>query len=115
MSLIDKKKINPADILILAPNISDYLPYIRDLFTHQTPLDYEVYGLEIDKQSDFLSAFLALLCFLEGRFEKNEIINLLSFKAILQKLKFEKEDLKKIKRIIELLPVDFGYSKEHKK
>ncbi len=115
LSLIDKKKINPADILILAPNISDYLPYIRDLFTHQTPLDYEVYGLEIDKQSDFLSAFLALLCFLEGRFEKNEIINLLSFKAILQKLKFEKEDLKKIKRIIELLPVDFGYSKEHKK
>lgn len=72
--IILKSKLEPKHVLVLSPNLKDYVPYIHMLF--DGVLDYALFNLELKSQSPFLTAFDDLLALSEKRFESSAVCKL---------------------------------------
>ncbi|MBS0620353.1 MAG: exodeoxyribonuclease V subunit gamma [Verrucomicrobia bacterium] len=78
-----EKEIRHQDVLVLAPQIADYVPYI-DLVFGESSFSYQIEGLPLASISDATRAFLQLLALPKERFALFSVMQLLrapSFRA----------------------------------
>ncbi|MCH9630057.1 MAG: RecBCD enzyme subunit RecC [Chlamydiia bacterium] len=115
LGLTDNKEISPSEILVLSPDISSYFPYIHDVFLNEeSHFSIEVHDLEIQSQSSFLKGLLQLFKLKDLRWEKREILKLLSVPSFALASRFSKEQVARIKEILAHANIRYGYDKGHK-
>lgn len=115
MRLTAHSSIEPCDIVVLAPDISVYFSYIKEVFELQSPFEIEVAGLEIQSQSAFLQAFSSIIACCESRWEKKDILDLLGYAVIRNQFDILPEDLEVISDWLDKAHVFWGYHLAHKK
>jgi len=89
-----KKDLPPREILVLAPDIAGYLPFVRSVFGEELP--FSVLGRGDPRESPLADAFLSLLQLPESRFTGAEIVDLLNVPAIGRRHGLTATDLQRI-------------------
>jgi len=89
-----KKDLPPREILVLAPDIAGYLPFVRSVFGEELP--FSVLGRGDSRESPLADAFLSLLQLPESRFTGAEIVDLLNVPAIGRRHGLTATDLQRI-------------------
>lgn len=98
-------QVKPKDILICAPDISAYLPYIQMVFA---PGVYQVEGLEQGSQSPLCQAFYHLLSLAEREISLSDMMKLFSFEVFRKRWDFSHSDVSMIRSWLERAEVRTG-------
>lgn len=112
-SLQDDKSLQLRDIVVMAPNIADYEPYIAAVF-YEAELPFAIADKSLRGESQVYGTLLALLKMLGGRFEWTAVLDLLGRAPIRELLKLEDRDLEQIQLWVEATSTRWGRSAEHK-
>lgn len=91
----DASPLQPQDILVLAPDIAHYVPYIRMVFGTSL-YAYQVNGLEQGSLSDFCQAFRYLLSLTEQEWSLSSLMKLFSCTAFQKRWSFTEEEVDRI-------------------
>lgn len=114
MDLANKENIQPSDILVLAPDISLYYPFIYQVFHDQNLFAIEVRGLELLSQSHLLQGIWKIFNMSESSWEQEDILSFFTLSPFLKKWKIAKEDISLIKEWCVAAHIRFGYDAEHR-
>lgn len=69
--------LGPGDIIVMAPQISDYVPYIQSVFgIEESQLDFQVLDLGMQMQSEIVQGFLQLIELCESRWNTSNLLQL---------------------------------------
>ena len=59
--MLDNPSLCPGDVIVMAPQIEEYIPYIQSLFgSEHSQLDYQILDLGIKRQSALLHWLFAI-------------------------------------------------------
>lgn len=107
--------LNPEDIIIVAPDINDYVPSIKEVF-NQDNSQYLPFHIDRVQLADnhYITALMNLLESFKGEMTATVIYQLLSQTPILQKFNINENDLPRIKNWILKSNIRNFYSKQHK-
>lgn len=102
--LNNNPKIQPKDIIVAAPNISEYVPYITAVLDRKNS-EYKTYNLlpysfsdiSITQTSKIINTFFAILELIGTKFRTDDILNILESESVRQK--FEIKDDKDLSYI----------------
>lgn len=110
-----KAPIFAGDILVLAPDISLYLPYIQAVFGKVgSKLKFTACDLPRSRDSTFVQGMQALISVCRGRFDLHSIWNLFSLPAFQQKMGISMEDLALFKSWAEKANILWGADAEQR-
>jgi len=101
LHLIDKKNINPSDITVMMPDITEYSPYIKSVFERKdisanntlSHIPYTITDNSISFSTPIDDIFLQLLNIHKTRFESSYVLSLLEKEVIFKKLRLNEEDI----------------------
>jgi len=81
--------IQPKDIIVAAPNISEYVPYITTVFNRrngESPFDKQIHfsfsDITISQTSKVINAFFALLDLNKSKFRADDIMDILETESV---------------------------------
>ena len=101
--------ILPKDIIVLAPDIKEYAPYIHMVFGFdEHRLNYSIYDLELSSQSQFAQALQHLIDLPRHRFEVDSFLKLFSYPNFLSKFEISEEEFSLIREWIHQATVYWG-------
>ena len=86
--------INPGDIIVMAPKVTDYAPFINSVFKDH--IHYGIADRSLSDESPLINCFVKLLELPESRLSSIEVMDLLEFPAIARKFSLDDEDLNTI-------------------
>lgn len=89
--LMEHPDWEPADFLIMAPNIASYLPAIELTFAN-SPLSYTLSDIPLLATSEHLQAFKQLFDLVGGGFEVDQVLSFLSLPLVREHLKLPEPD-----------------------
>lgn len=112
LKIVADKGIEPRDILVMAPDISLYAPFIPSIFDGEffTP---HVSDLRLPALEPLIQTFLHLLYLVQGRWSSKEFLNLIESPFFYKKLKWEPKDIGVIKDWIEQCAIRWGEDAQH--
>jgi exodeoxyribonuclease V gamma subunit len=120
MGLIERhseetKAIQPKDILVMAPNIAEYAPYINAVFGKaESQLPYKLLDQPIQSQSRLVQGFLHLLTLNFGLWELDSILQLFDQSSFQKKHGLTKEEISKIRQWASQMNVRWGKDLLHR-
>jgi len=114
LHLTDKENILPSDILVLAPDISLYFPFIYEVFQTQSIFAFEIYDLELLSQSEFLQGLWYIFCLDEIRWDVEDVFKFFILKPFLNKLKISKKEVDTLALWCERAQIKWGYDQSHR-
>ncbi len=89
--------LRPSDIIVMAPDISEYAPFVRAAFggdrRGSLRLDFSLSDQSLGASTPEASAFLAILKMPRGRFSAEEILAPLDCESVRDKLGLSSEDI----------------------
>lgn len=107
--------IEPREILVMAPEINDYAPFIRKVFENSTSqLACQIMDLTLLAQGELAQNFLYLLNLSQSKWESEAILKLLSFAPFRKKWLLNEEDFSKLTRWVEAFRIRWGFSSDHR-
>ncbi len=101
------------DILVMAPDIANYEPYIAAVFDDHR-FRYTIADRSLRSSNDILDALIELLIVISGRFEWSRVLDLLEKPVIYQKFGLTEVDLAWIRAWIEQSQIRWGKDETHK-
>ena len=110
--LIIKKGAKPENILILAPDITPYVPHIHTFFAN-APFAYRISEMNILHESTLIDAFFNLLELLQN-WDKESFLKLLYNPLFCAKHALEKEEKKQMENWINEMQIRLGFSLDTK-
>jgi exodeoxyribonuclease V gamma subunit len=92
--------LNPEDILVMAPDIDVYVPFIHAVFTDPslTRILYNMSDRSVVRESPVIAAFFSLLALPEDRYNVLRVLDILESESIRKKLDLSETALSRIKR-----------------
>ncbi|MCP4197963.1 MAG: exodeoxyribonuclease V subunit gamma, partial [Proteobacteria bacterium] len=95
LSLFDSDgDLQPHDIIVMAPDIDTYAPYIDAVFGTSPPrIPYRISDRSIRRGAPVIEAFLAVLDMVRGRVTIQEVLDLLGLQAVQQKFALTKDEV----------------------
>ncbi len=85
--------LNLSDVLIVAPNIEEYIPYIHTVFGgKENPLNYKIYDIKKSGQSEVIQGLKYLFEIAENDYESRSVLKLFSLPTFLEKNLLTKRD-----------------------
>ena len=107
--LIAGKEVEPRDVIVMAPDINTYLPYIESVFA-QGPLKecFTVSDRNLHSGCGIGDAFCALLKLSGSRMDTDEVISILSHQAVFTAFGLKVNDLESINRYLESSGIRWG-------
>lgn len=94
----DETAICPGDILVMAPDISAYTPYIRAVFgAPDSQLEAQIMDLGMHAQSTFIQAFMHLLSLPLSRWDAAAILQLFDYSAFQRRQGLTRDDVRNIR------------------
>jgi len=92
LAMIDgNDSIRPADIIVMAPDISQYAPFIQAVF--QDKIYFSITDRPMNKESAVLVAFERLLNLPDSRLTSTEVMDFLEVPTIAARFRFDEADL----------------------
>ena len=93
----------------MAPQISDYVPYIQSIFgMHESQLDFQVLDLGMQTQSEIAQAFLQLLELAESRWDVGRLLQLFEHVSFRRRHQLTSSDSMTIREWIEQTGIRWG-------
>ena len=75
--MVKNPSLCPGDIIVMAPQIGDYVPYIHSVFgVDNSQLDFQVLDLGLQTASEIVLGFLQLLELSDGRWNASQLLQL---------------------------------------
>lgn len=107
--------LTPGEIIVMAPQISDYAPYVRSTFgMAESQLDFQVLDLGMHMQSEIVQGFLQLIELAESRWDTNHLLQLLKHRAFQRRHQFNPSDASTIQKWIEETNIRWGEDGFHR-
>jgi exonuclease V gamma subunit len=107
--------LNPKDIVILAPDIDIYFPFIAYHFANNNfPFAYTISNLKKIRHSESLNAIYQLFSLIDSRFEKDEVIKLFKSPFFQKKSQIDKEEIDILEKIILHTGIRWGFDSKSK-
>ncbi len=117
--LANDEQIQPRDILVMAPDINLYSPYIHAVFgaprDEQKRIPFSITDQSLLMESPVAETFVQLLDLAGGRFEATRVINLLQCPAIGEKFGIAAADLPIVERWIETASIRWGWDADERR
>jgi exodeoxyribonuclease V gamma subunit len=105
----------PSDIIVMAPDIAVYLPYIKAVFEEKEgQLPVQVMDVRMPSTNVYIQAFLALLELAKSGWENKRILDLLDYLPILRKCGWSQEDAVTLRKWIKQSAVHWGFDVKHR-
>ncbi len=102
----------PKDIIVMAPDIEAYAPYVQAVFGSQTDqslrIPYSIADQSPRSQSRIIDGFLALLDITDSRFGATEVLSLLGFPAIKERFDLVESDMSVIEHWVKETHIRWG-------
>ncbi len=114
LDLIHRKGVQPGDIVVMAPDIMEYYPYIPMVFD-ETQVKYQINDVPVSYQSSLIKSFLFLLSLSLGRFDAHSVWQLFEDARFQKKQKWQPDDLYLIQRWLKEARVLWGENSAHRK
>lgn len=117
ISLINNGDVEPRDVIVMAPDINNYLPYIEAVFA-QGPLHscYTVSDRNLHGGCGIGDVFCSLLKLPECRMDVDSVLSILNHQAVFTALGIRGEELARIKSYLEGAGIRWGFDAEdHRK
>ena len=113
--MLDNPSLCPADVLVMAPQIDEYAPYIRSIFgTEDSQLDFQILDVDMRRQNDLLQGYFLLLNLSEGRWNAREIMQLFSHVSFQRRHQLTLADCNSIRDWIEEVGIHWGDDDVHR-
>lgn len=113
LELLEDPEIQPRDIIVMAPDINIYAPYIRSIFGQGALKNvYSVSDRSLRRTSRIAEAFFALLKLRHGRFEASIVQDLFRVPAIRIRFGIEADALAQIGSWIERAGIRWGIDRD---
>lgn len=111
----DDKPITPGDILVMAPDIMDYEPYIRAVFgVREGVLNFQMMDLKIPSESPLIQGYLELLGLVEGRWDILSVEELFNNRYFQEKHGLSPANVRKIQEWIVEMGIRWGMDAKHR-
>lgn len=105
----------PSDIVVMAPEIGDYAPFIKEVFgSSESRLGFEIQDLEMALENEAVRGFALLLKISKGRWEASQLMQLFHHKGFCRRHRLSHEDVKTIENWIERVNIRWGANVEHR-
>lgn len=116
VGLIDQNPgLEPRDIIVMTPQISDYAPYIQSQFGGQKSLiDFQILDLGMQSQNEIVQAFLQLLALSESTWNASYILELFEQPALQRRHALTQADYELIRDWIEQADIRWGDDPSHR-
>lgn len=116
LSLIaDDPALIPGEIIVMAPQISDYVPYIESIFgSKESLLDYQILDLGMQLQSEVVQGFLQLVELSESRWDTGSLLQLFSHPSFQRRHQLTVSDKMLIQEWIEQTGIHWGENWIHR-
>ncbi|CUI17999.1 Putative exodeoxyribonuclease V gamma chain [Candidatus Protochlamydia naegleriophila] len=110
LSIIEKNSsISPSDIIVMAPQITEYVPYIQSIFgAVDSQLDFQILDLGMQTQSEIVQGFLQLLNLSESRWEVSQLLQLFEHRSFQRCHQLAQSDYYLIREWIEQAGIRWG-------
>jgi exodeoxyribonuclease V gamma subunit len=111
-------ELNPADILVMTPDIGAYSPYIQAVF--DLPADdpcripFSIADQSMRQESRIIDIFLQILDLWGSRFKATEIMDILEAPAVYEKFDLAEDDVNKIRRWVKDTRIRWGIDAQHR-
>jgi exodeoxyribonuclease V gamma subunit len=111
--------LRPRDIIVLAPDIATYAPYIHAVFNRSSAADaaFLPYSVADTRSSDaqlLIDTLFALLALPVNRFAASDILRLLESPPIANRFAFEEQELSRIRDWIQTVNIRWGRDAAHR-
>lgn len=117
LKLIEKEQGNlqPCDIIVMAPTIADYTPYIQTIFgSPESQLDFQILDLGMHIQNEMVQGFLQLLALSESRWDVTHLLQLFGHRALQRRFHLSQSDYYTIRDWIEKAGIRWGDDLQHR-
>ena len=109
--LCAEKGIQPKDILVMAPNIAVYAPYIRAVFGD---IAYQIADMPLHKSSGPFEAFFLLLDLEKKRWSAPAVLELFNHPLFCKKQAFSQEDMLQLKAWVHATGIRWAFDGAHR-
>lgn len=110
--------LTPADILVLAPNIEIYIPFIDAVFSVPTDKGHIPYKVILSAITNnyppLLSTLIALVDLVDSRFVVSDVLQLLHCAALRRRFNFSENDLDQLNDWIDQAMIRWGRDATHR-
>ncbi len=111
----DSDPVIPESIVVMAPDINAYAPFIRAIFgATDSVLEAQIMDLGMPAQSPFIQAFLHLLSLPFSRWEATVILQMFEFPAFQKRHQLSNQDLNEIREWIGSAKIRWGQNAIHR-
>lgn len=111
----DDNPILPGDIFVMAPNLAEYVPFIRNVFeSPESLLDIQLMDLQVPSQSLLIQGFLHLLSLSHGRWEASALLQLFDYAAFRARYRLSGEDVLDITKWVKEAGINWGRDDHHR-
>lgn len=112
-------ELQPRDILVMAPDISAYSPFIDAVFGERTGgqspvIPYTIADRTLGRESPVVKTLLGLFSLHTRRFKASEILDLLNADAVRLNLGLSEEDVAELRRLVVAAGIRWGRDSEHR-
>lgn len=111
----DAFSVQPSEILVLVPQLTDYLSYIHSVFGAQDSLiDYQILDLGLQAQSEIVQGFLQLLALSESRWDATHLLQLFEHPSFQRRHQLSASDYTLIQQWIDKTGIRWGETGIHR-
>jgi exodeoxyribonuclease V gamma subunit len=106
--------LGPADIVVMAPDIEAYAPFIEAVFANAPRIPFAIADLSLRREQPVVRCLLALLGLRDARFEADAVAALLEVPALQAKFGFTEAQLPRLLEWIRQTGIRWGIDAEHR-
>lgn len=108
-------EMSPRDIIVMAPQIEDYTPYIRAIFGKEgSQLNFQVVESGIRSKGEIAQGFLQLLELSESRWDTLKLLQFFDHPSFQRRHQFSPFDCATIRQWIEQVGISWGQDPDHR-
>lgn len=112
---IDKEGLSPSDIVVMAPDIAEYAPYIKMVMAgSESSVPIKMLDLPLVHESEATHTFVLLLSFATSRWKAKDFIELLAMKPFRSAIGIEREEMLILIEWIKEYHIRWGFDGVHR-
>jgi exodeoxyribonuclease V gamma subunit len=115
IALLQTKKIDPQNVIVMAPEIKEYIPYIHQVFgSDSSEIPYQAMDLSAASQSPLMRGFLLLLNLESTRWNITNLFELLTHPSFKISQKWGEEERRILMEWVERCGIHWGLDSNHR-
>ena len=107
------KHIEPRDIIVMAPDIQDYSPHIRNVFDRENRLPFSISDQDIST-SPLISTYKNILQLYRSRLSGNDILEIIEHPDVLKKFSLKPDDIPQLREWIKEAAICWGKDAQYR-